>query len=358
MHLRPDQLGILESIRELPGFLVVILAAVTMRVAEPVLASIAISLFAVGLAAYRVVYDLPTLIVCSLIWSIGMHTWMPLQPSMTLAVSEEHSKGRRLGQISAAGALGSICGMMFVLAVGKLLGFRNIFLIAGGIAAVGAVAISIVSRDIGHKQKPRLIIKRRYSLYYTLVFLEGCRKQIFLTFAVFALVRNYGTPLQIVAALMVLNNVINLSLAPHVGRLIDRIGERHVLLFCYLALIPVFIGYATITRPGILYTLYCLDNLFFLGSIGLTTYIHRIADASDVMPTLAMGVSANHAAAVIVPLAGGFIWANFGYQLTFLAGAVIVAVSSLVVLRIRSSGQKPTPSEDITALSEILSPPE
>jgi len=335
LNLKPHQLGMLESLREMPGFLIVLVAALTMRVAEPILAAIALSLLAIGLGGYYVVDDIPSLILYSLIWSIGLHAWMPISPSMALSLADERSKGRRLGQLAAVGACGTICGMGLVLLGGSMIGFRSIFIIAGLIVAAGAVSVSMISRDIGQKEKPRLVMKRRYSLYYALVFLEGCRKQVFITFAIFALVRNYGTPLRVVAALMIINNVMNVLLAPKVGRLIDRIGERRVLIFCYSALIPVFIGYALVKQPPVLYVLYCLDNLFFLGSIGLTTYLHKIADPADVMPSLAMGVSVNHAAAVIVPVTGGLLWTKLGYPTTFFGGAAVVAISALTVLRMR-----------------------
>jgi predicted MFS family arabinose efflux permease len=335
LNLQPSQLGILESLREVPGFLMFLVAALTMRVAEPILATIALGLLAVGLGAYYAVDSVPTLLLYSLVWSIGLHAWMPLSPSMALSLADERSKGRRLGQLGAVGAFGTICGMVLVFLGGKYIGYRNIFVLAGVIVAAGAVSVSMIRRDIGQKEKPRMVFKRRYSLYYALVFLEGCRKQVFITFAIFALVRNYHTPLQIVAGLMIANNLMNIFLAPKVGRLIDRIGERKVLAFCYAALIPVFLGYAFIKHPPILYSLYFLDNLFFLGSIGLTTYLHKIAEPEDVMPSLAMGVSVNHLAAVIVPITGGFLWAKLGYQIPFYGGAIVVAISVLTVLRMK-----------------------
>ena len=341
LNLLPSQLGILESLREMPGFLIVLVVALTMRIAEPILAAIALVLFAVGLGAYYVVDDMHSLVLYSLIWSVGIHAWMPLSPSMAMNLADEGGKGRRLGQLGAVGAFGTICGMILVLLIGKLIGFRNTFVIAGAVIAAGAVSVSMISKNIGHKEKPRLVLKRRYSLYYLLVFLEGCRKQVFITFAIFALVRNYGTSLRVVAALMIINQLINVLLAPRVGRLIDRTGERRVLIFCYAALIPVFIGYAVIKHPPVLYVLYCLDNLFFLGSIGLTTYLNKIADPEDVMPSLAMGVSMNHIAAVAVPVIGGLMWMKFGYQIPFFIGAVVVAISVLAVFRMRAEKDQP-----------------
>lgn len=253
-------------------------------------------------------------------------------------MADEHNKARRLGQMAAIGALGTILGMVLVQQLGTRIGYPNIFIIAGIVVAAGALSVLFIRKDIGHAEKPRLVFKWRYSLYYLLVFLEGCRKQVFITFAIFALVRNYGTPISVVATLMIINNVVNLFFAPRVGRLIDRVGERLVLAFCYASLIPIFIGYATIKIPFVLYILYCLDNLFYLGSIGLNTYLHKIAEPADVMPSLTMGVSVNHTAAVLVPLIGGALWSKLGYQATFLGGSVVVAISVIAVLRMQIPG--------------------
>ena len=335
LNLQANQLGVVESLREMPGFLMVFVAALTMRIAEPILASMALALVALGIGAYCMVDNVTMLITCSLIWSVGIHCWMPLSPSMTLNLSEEGQQGRRLGLMNSVGAAGTICGMVMVFAIARVLHFKSIFIIAGLAVALGVVAVSRISRDIGHAEKPRFVLKRKYSLYYFLTFLEGCRKQVFITFAIFVLVRQFHAPLHVIAFLMILNNVTNLILAPRVGKLIDKVGEKPVLLTCYALLIPVFIGYATIKTPLMLYCLYFSDNLLYLGSIGLTTYLHKIAESADVMPSLTMGVSVNHAAAVIVPIIGGQLWSRLGYPVTFFGGAVVVAVSVLTVLRMR-----------------------
>lgn len=342
LNIKAHELGLVESLRELPGLLMVFVAALTMRVAEPILASIALGLIAVGIGSYCMVDSLTLLIVFSLVWSVGIHGWMPLSPSMTLSLADDGKQGRRLGQMNSVGAFGTICGMAMVFGMAKVLHFKSIFIMAGLAVAAGAVAVSMISKDIGHKEKPRFVWKRRYSLYYLLVFLEGCRKQVFITFAIFVLVRQFHAPLRVIALLMILNSLTNLLLAPRVGRLIDRVGERPVLATCYALLIPVFIGYATLKTPVLLYCLYFADNLLFLGSIGLTTYLHKIADPADVMPSLTMGVSVNHAAAVTVPVVGGLLWTKLGYPVTFYGGAVIVAISVLTVLRMRVA----QPAED------------
>lgn len=337
LNLTPTQLGHVEAIRELPGLVIVFIAALTMNIAEPLLAAIAMALIALGLGAYCTVNTFSALVVYSLVWSIGIHTWMTVQPSIVMALADKKSKGKKLGQFSAVAAVGTICGMGMVMFFGKYAGFHKIFFLSGVSAAIASIFAAFISRDIGNMKKPRLVFKPQFKKYYVLTFLEGCRKQIFMSFAIYALVRNYGTPMATVAFLMIINNIVNMIFAPMVGTLVDRIGERKVLLFCYTALIFVFIGYAAIDIPHVLYLLYCLDNLFYLGSVALSTYVEKISDSKDLMPTLAMGVSMNHGAAVTVPLIGAMLWNQFGYQATFLGGAVIVLISVFTAYSINVS---------------------
>lgn len=330
IRIGPKQLGWLEAVRELPGFLCVVVTALAVRLAEPLLATVALGLVAVGMSAYAGVNGVPALMVWSFVWSTGLHAWMPLSSSMVMDLAESDRKGRRYGQTFGVGALGSVVGMSAVMVVGHGLGYHIWFLIGGTLAGVAALTLLQLRRDIGHAQKPRLVWKRRYSLYYALTLLEGCRKQVFFTFAVYALTKVYHTSLRMVAMLMVINGIVNFFGGPAVGRLIDRIGERKILVTSYSAMVLVFLGYAMIKHAHILYVLYCLDNLFYLSTACLTTYVQKIAEPQDLMPTLSLGVTLNHTAAVVVPLIGGYLWAGLGYPVTFFGGAVVVAISLLL----------------------------
>ncbi len=344
LSIDPSSMGRLEAIREFPGFLCVLFAALTMHLLEPIVGSIAMLLMAAGLAAYAWVSNLHQLMLCSFIWSAGFHTWTPLQSSLVTNLSGDNNKGKRLGQTASVGCIGTLAGMTVVMTFGVRMGYPALFLTGAAAMALGGLVMLAVRRDIGHSAKPRLVLKRRYSLYYALTLLEGCRKQVFLTFAVYALTKVYQTPLQVVAMLMVINNLINMFGAPIVGKLIDRIGEKAILQVCYTALIFVFIGYATVRKVHVLYVLYCLDNLFFLSSTCLTTYLQKIAEPEDMMPTLSMGVTFNHAAAVLVPLIGGMLWSKLGYPVTFFGGAVVVAISLTLASRVGVSERAEVPA--------------
>lgn len=340
VHIQPTQMGILESLRECPGLVVAFILAIAMHIAESSLGSAALMMLAVGFIGYSRTTTFPPLVLYSVVGSVGLHFWLVLQPAMTLALAEEGAKGKRLGQIGACGGLGTSLGILSVLLLRETIPYSSWFMIAAVSYMIGMIVVRFVRRDISPPDKPRLVFKRKYRLYYGLAFLEGCRKQVFMTFAIYALVREYHTPLGIVALLMLMNNIVNLVGSPIIGRMIDRIGERRILVVSYATLIFVFLGYALIRHAHVLYILYCLDNLLYLSTMGLTTYLNRIVEPRDLMPSLTMGVTVNHLAAVIVPLVGGLIWAAVGYQATFFAGAGIVAVSLILAWRVKGTGGK------------------
>lgn len=330
LKIRPEQLGILESVRETPGFILVVIAALTAHVAEPVLAGAALLLEALGMGSVYFATSVQMLVLISFTWSLGLHTWMPLNQSIALATAEEDQRGQRLGQMRSVTAFSSLVGMGLVAAAAPSLGLRAVFLISGAALVVAALNVFRVPRNLRQVEKPRLVFRRRYLLYYALNFLEGCRKQVFITFAVFALVQVYGASVSQIALLMVATNLANLVLAPVIGRLIDRHGERSILTVNYALLVAIFLGYGLVTSRSALFALYAADGVVFTLSLALTTYLGKIAAPRDVMPTLAMGVTANHFAAVIVPVSGGLLWATYGYHVFFLAGAAIALVSLAV----------------------------
>lgn len=335
-HVTAKQMGWCEFFREMPGFLCVFVAALTMRVAEPLLGTIAMLVTSIGISAYAGVSSMPSLIAWSFVWSMGLHAWMPLSSSITMNLAKSGAKGARLGQTTAAGSIGTLIGMTAVLTIGHHITYQVWYIIAGIMMFAAAILMLGVRRNIGQMDKPRFVWKRGYRLYYALTFLEGCRKQVFFTFAPLVLTKVCRLPLQTMALLMVINSVVNMIGAPIIGRMIDRTGEKKILTTCYTALVFVFIGYATIPHKfaWLLGALYCLDSLFYLSTTCLTTFVEKLADKEDLMPTLSMGVTMNHAAAVTVPLIGGYLWDSLGYSITFFGGAVVVIMSIILASRV------------------------
>ena len=333
--------GQLEAFRESCGILALGVLAVLAGFAEPLVGAGMLVLVAVGLGAYAFVPSYVWLVAAAMVWSQGLHVWMPLPQSMALALAEPGRAGHRLGQMRAAAAAGSGAGLLAALALSYAgVAIRPMYLLAGGAALMGGAACLGIGRRI-KTPGPRLVFRRRYGLYYLLSFLEGWRKQIFIAFAGFLLVKHYGVGLRQMLWLWVLIQAIGYVVSPWAGRLIDRVGERPVLMAYFACLTLFFVGYAFIRSRAVLCVLYVADSSFFVLATALTTYVNRIAPPGEHTPTLSMGVALNHVAAVTMPLAGGLLWRLFGYQWTFLVGAVAAAVSVPVAMLIPPHGRRP-----------------
>jgi predicted MFS family arabinose efflux permease len=285
------------------------------------------------LSAYCFVPNFTWLIIASLVWSQGFHVWVPLPGSMTLALAEPGRAGYRLGQIQSAGAIGSAAGLAIALALvwSGVSALRPLYLLAGGGALLGGVAcLRIPCKK--KADRPRLIFRKRYGLYYLLAFLEGWRKQICIAFAGYLLVKQYHTSLRVMLALWLLAQVLGWFLAPRIGRWIDLVGERRALVSYYAGMAVLFSGYGFIENRSLLYALFVLDTVLFAFTMAQTTYVNRIVPPSEHTATLSMGVAMNHIASVLMPLAGGLLWKFAGYRWAFMTGIGAALLSVIVSL--------------------------
>ena len=262
MNLSGFQQGLLEMFRESCGIFALGILAILAGLAEPLIGAAVLIFLAVGLGSYCFVHNYFWLVIASLVWSQGLHIWMPLPNSMGLALAEPGREGRRIGQIQAAGAAGSGLGLVCALVLNIAgVAIRPLYIVAGSAALIASAACLYIPRQI-RSEKPKLVIRREYGLYYLLNFLEGWRKQIFLAFAGFLLVKVYGTPLSTMLIMWIVVQAVGWFSSPAVGRLIDRIGERKILVFYYSFMTVCFLGYAFIKSKYILYGVFLLDSSF------------------------------------------------------------------------------------------------
>ena len=185
-------------------------------------------------------------------------------------------------------------------------------------------------------QHKRMIVRKRYFLFYFLTMMAGARRQIFVAFAVFLMVRNFEYSVQVISILFVTNNIINYFISPLIGKAIIRFGERKVLSLEYFSLLFIFIAYATAKTPWIVAILYILDHIFFNFAIAIRTYYQKIADPKDIAPGMAVGFTINHIAAVIIPAIGGMLW-MIDYRIPFICGSAMSLISLCAVQWIRTS---------------------
>jgi predicted MFS family arabinose efflux permease len=336
LGLEAGAVGAIQSIREIPGlmgFLFVLMVALLgseMRVMGANVVLLGVGLILTGLAQ-----DLLTLILGTLVTSVGFHYFYSGSQAVLLQVTAHAETPKALGRLSSAGALASVIATLCVFGAAQVLDNHHIMIVGGGVVAVAGLALlprMNVARRYDHQSKPaRESARRDYWLYYVLTFLMGTRRHIFTTFAIFLLVRVHGMKTEQTAILFLVNSVVSFLALPQLGRLVGRFGERRMLMLNFVCLIGIFFGYATIDSFPVLVALFVLDNLFFGFSLALNSYFQKIAVIpQDITPNMSLGQSINHVAAVIVPIVGGWMWETFDPATPFLSGAV-VALASLAL---------------------------
>ena len=261
---------------------------------------------------------------------------MPLISSMALRMGREGEEGRRLGLLRSGSNVGGLLGIGLVFIMIRFMNvpMRPMFVVAG-IVIFGAAVLLVRVNSGESTRAQRIVLRRQYWLFYLLQFLNGTRRHIFMTFAIFALVSLHQTSLETVTILSFINQIFSVIAAYVAGRLIDRYGERRLLAIGFAALTGIFLGYAYVNIVGILFALYVTDNIMFSLSVGIDTYGKKIlVDPADLRPTMVAGQTMNHIAAVVVPVTGGLLWESFGHVVPFAMGAAVAAVSVVASLMI------------------------
>ena len=339
LGVRADQMGVIQSIREIPGLLGFSVGLLALFLPEMRIAGLSIVLMGVGIVLTGRSGSLAGLIASTLVMSVGFHFFMPSNSSAVLQLVGEDEGPRMLGRLSSVNALAALAGAGVVILGLDALGFRTLFYAAGALLAVGGLALLPWGRqpDPPARVRRRTPIRRRYWLYYALEFLMGSRRHIFTTFAVFLLVREHGVSAQVITVLYVINNLIGTFLFQQFGAIIARFGERRVLTLNFILLIFVFLGYAYIPLLPVLYGLFVADQVLFGFTIALQSYFQKIAlHPEEITPNLSLGQTINHVAAVTIPVVGGVVWEVLGSRYTFLVGVGIVALSLILVQRMRT----------------------
>jgi MFS family permease len=355
--------GKLEFPRELPGFLVTAMGGVLFFLSEVrlgVLSALGIALGTAGLALLG--GDYAVMIAFMVIWSAGNHLMMPVSGTIALSLAPPEKRAARMGQINAVGTGAMVLGAVVVWTGLQYLhvGYRGTFLVAALGALVAALFVGFIrplpKRDA---RRPKLVLKRRYSLYYLLNVFSGARKQVFITFGVFVLVKVYGETAPTIAKLWIVAPLISAAVQPQLGKLIDRFGERKILMAGALVLIGVCLGYGfaaqlPLARPvRLVYACYVLDNILFAVHIARSTYLDKIAESeADIHASLSVGVTIDHAVSMSIPILGGIIWEVYGYPYVFL-GAAGIAVLNLIAASFIRVPRRPTPPPVSLPMEEL-----
>lgn len=331
------EIGILQSLREIPGFLAFAVVFLLLVFREQTLAYLSLALLGIGTAITGWFPSVLGLYCTTVLMSVGYHYYETLQISLSLQWIDKQRAPEMLGRIIAVGSFASILtfGLIWLAFDWLRLDFHWVYLLGGGLTVLVAAFGWLNFPHFPEKvpQHKHLVLRKRYWLYYALTFMSGARRQIFIVFAGFLMVEKFGFDVVDITLLFLLNAALNMLLAPRVGRLIARIGERRALVYEYLGLIGVFSAYAFVEHAGFAATLYVVDHLFFALAIAIKTYFQKIADPADIASTAGVSFTINHIAAVVLPAAFGFLWL-VSPGAVFLAGAGMAAFSLLLALNV------------------------
>jgi predicted MFS family arabinose efflux permease len=338
LGLSGSQVLLQSGIREIPGLCLMFIAALVVKLSLTWRAAASLLIMGIGYAMYATVHSWTALVVVSLTASLGFHLWMPLNTSLGLALADKQNAGKILGTLSAVGALASMVGIGCIIALSNILSLRILAGIAGIMIIIAAILVSRLPKKLGEttKAQPRLLFRRRYWLYYVLLLFEGSRAQVFAAFNIMVLVYNYGLSAMQVSFLMLASGLVNFLFARKLGHLLDVTGERITLTTAYIGLALCFVGYALVHNVWFLGFLVVCINLIATLSIGLSTYVSRIAPPEELTVTLSTGVSVNHVTSVGLSLLAGALLPVVGYQALCWAVVVIVSLSVPFAMAIRT----------------------
>ncbi|WP_123792588.1 MFS transporter [Pacificibacter maritimus] len=310
------EIGWLHTVREIPGFLAIGVIALLMFMREQILGLVALLMLGVATALTAYFPSFGGILTLTMLSSIGFHYYETVNQSLQLQWVDKARAPQVLGWLMAAGSAASLLAYGSLVLTWKTfdLSYSLVYMVGGGITALIAIyaLFSFRQFESPHPQVRKLILKKRYWLYYALQFMAGARRQIFVVFAAFMMVEKFGFDVHEVTSLFMINFLINMFVAPLMGRVVGRKGERFVLLFEYAGLIVVFLAYGGLYwlswGVAVASVLYVVDHMLFGLAFALKTYFQKIADPQDIAPTAAVAFTINHIAAVFLPAALGYLW--------------------------------------------------
>jgi hypothetical protein len=368
------EIGILQSVREIPGFLSFAAVLLLPFIREQNLAVLSLFLLGIGTAVTGFFPSTYGLLATTFLMSVGFHYYETMNQSLTLQLVDKRRAPIHLaGQLKAA-SIGTLVIFIVIMLCfddkllhlvqglfgienplsGLSLGYEPIYLIAGAFTAAVAVACKAYYPmfQAAEVQNKKLFLRRRYWLYYALIFMSGARRQIFMVFAAFLMVEKFGYDVTAITLLYMVNLIANIWIAPYIGRFISKMGERRALILEYSGLIVVFASYAVVDDHRIAAALYVLDHLFFAFAIAIKTYFQKIADPKDIAATAGVSFTINHIAAVGIPAAFGFLWLIWPGSV-FLIGSGMAAISLILALMVP---RDPDQGRETTLVRPVPSP--
>ena len=323
-----SQVGVVQSVREIPGLLTLLLIFVLLIVREHKLAALSVVLlgFGTGITALFPTYS--WVIFTTVVMSFGFHYYESTNQSLTLQYFSTAVSPMIFGRLRALAAISSVAAGILVYCLGGIADYREMYLVIGAlvfVAGVWGLFQNPTHVDI-IPQRKKMFLRRKYTLFYILTFLSGARRQIFVVFSILLLVQVFHFTVRDMTLLFIVNNIVAYILNSVIGKAINRYGERFISSIEYSGVVVVFLVYAFSTSKNLVMLMYIFDNILYNLDVSIRTYFQKVADPADIASSMSVGFTINHIAAVFLPALGGFFW-MIDYRIPFVAGSVLGMVS-------------------------------
>lgn len=330
-------IGILQSVREIPGFLAFTAVFWFMLMREQTLGYVSLLLLGLGVALTGYYPSFYGLLITTMIMSVGFHYLETANQALQLQLLPKAEAPRALGRIAGWGAVAQVVAYASIWLAWDFFKptYETMYLAAGlATIALTLVAMAVFKKfDGATPQRKGIVLRKRYGLYYALTLMSGARRQIFMAFGAFLLVERFGFTVSDIAKLLIVTCLLNTFAGPRLGALVGALGERRTIMFENIVLIIVFIGYALAAQGAfgvwggkLAAAFFIVDGVFFTLTIAQKTYFQKIADPADIAPTAAVAFTINHIAAVIIPVVFGLIWL-WSPTIVFIIGIGIACIS-------------------------------
>lgn len=343
--------GVSEFFRELPGFLLVFVLAVLYEFsAEKIFKSGALVMLAGMIMQVLVPAQRVPVTMAVFVYSLGEHMQFGMRSTLALQYSQDGRGGAALGIQNSAYQFGTLAGYILVAVIFYFLSgmkyiFRFTFTASALIIIIGfVISLHMTGKSIQDKNVSRFYFRRKYSKFYMLEIFYGARKQIFFTFGPYLLVLFYKAGAMAISILFALSAIASFVCSPIIGRIIDRLGYKIVMVADTLILVIVcfFYGFAHhMFSMNVAFIVCCvnyiLDAVISLASMASNVYVQDISDnQEEVKATISTGVSVNHLITILIALFGGWIWQVLGIETLFIMSAIFGLLNSAYAASIKT----------------------
>ncbi|MDO4960594.1 MAG: MFS transporter [Eubacteriales bacterium] len=346
--------GITEFFRELPGLMLVFLLAVFYTFSAERMFKIGAVIMLAGMTMQSVIPANKVLIIIAIfIYSLGEHIQLGMRSTMALEYSHEGRGGEALGYQNASYQIGTLAGYIIIAIAftvwAAVQPFKPFFFISAVLVLISMLfAFGIRADSETDKTKSRFYFRRKFGKYYMLEVFYGARKQVFFTFGPYVLILFYGANATVISLLFAISAIACFICSPIVGKIIDRVGYKIVMISDTLILVIVcfFYGFAHHIFPMHIAFMVCcvnyvLDSVISLASMASSVYVQDISDDQEEMrATISTGISVNHMITILIALFGGWIWQTLGMETLFILSAILGLCNSAYAATIKKGSGK------------------